>query len=736
MELNVTRRGFVGATATAALASVATAGVAAPNQALAEAAEADTAAAFTKLNPQSDAYKAYTTDFAALYEPLQIGTHTLRNRYVKSPAGSDTLDNNYAAETGELNEGFLAYYENFAKGGAALVFMETAISKMISVKVTADGPSTSGWLFDGKKTIADRLRPLPERLHAAGALAGIQLGAGSFDPATATVEDLHWLQQTMIDLAVEYKGAGFDVVELHTSAGQSVKNLLVGRFNTREDEYGCQNVENRTRFLCEVIAGIKEACGPELAIQILMDAVEDNDASIGDNDCYITMADAVANAQAFEAAGADTFYLRLSVPGRHVSQFAPDLMFSGYKSAGITAYGTQFDYSQHFDGMVLGEYNGAAMLLKCAAELKKHTSKPVSCAGCMDPRLAPDLLTNAVANGEVDYFMMTRSLTVDPEMPNKLKEGRREDVAPCCHCLHCHAKGGPAVYTRDKGAEFCRVNAKTQFAYTDAMPEGYEVLPAATAKKVVVVGAGPAGLEAARVAAERGHNVTLIEKSGILGGLLPVARAYKGEHECLGDLIDYLVIQCEKLGVEIVTGVEADAATVASYNPEAVVVAVGGKREQHIDGAMGFDQVMGAELGERIAIVGGGLQATDLALYLIAQGKKVQIVHDQPQSELAKEQSMWVRTYVIPHLCSQGVKIWNSCTVDGLGEDGLAITQNTGVQQLLKVDTVIEVCDMVPNTALADELAATYETYTVGDAANPWNIALAIRTGNFAARKI
>ena len=732
-KANVTRRDFL---TTAALAG----GVAAAGMSLQPSAAKAEEAAAPVLNPQVEDYTTCTTDFAALYEPLQIGPLTLRNRFVKSPAGSDTLDINYCIENSELNQNFLDYYQGFAKGGAALVFMETAISKMISFGVNDEGRYTKGWFFDDPKPISEKLAPLTERIHGEGALAGIQLGAGTFDIAAAPIEDLQWIKETVVFLSTEYQKAGFDVIQLHSSATNTLKNFLVGRVNTREDEYGCQSVENRTRFTCELIQAIKEAC-PGIVIQILMDGVEDNDQLIGDNDTYITIEDSVANGLAFEAAGADTLYLRISVPGKHVSQFAPDLLFSGYKCEGVTGFGTRFDFSQHFGGMIQSEYSGTAVLLKCAAEFKKHLGIPISAAGCMDPRLAPDLINNAIADGKIDYLMMTRSLTVDPQMPIKLQEGRRDEVAPCCHCLHCHNKGGNPLYTRDNGAEYCRVNAKTQLAFTEAMPEGYQLLPAETPKKVVVVGGGPAGMEAARIAAQRGHTVTLFEKDDTLGGLMRTAHAYKGDHERLGDLIDYLAHQQELWGVNVVLGTEATPEVIAAENPDVVIVAVGGKRESRLEGAGGvpvvaFDDLATADLGERVVILGAGAQALDATLWLQANGKKVQIVHGDPASEVAKEQSMWVRTYAIPQVESQGTRIWNECTVDGVSEDGVAITMKTGVQKVLPCDSVVEIYDMLPNTELADALAGQYDVYSVGDCAEPWNIGLAIRSGNLTARKI
>lgn len=330
MATRLTRRSLVKGAALTGAAAISSAHIASFRAQPALAAET---AAANVLNPQVTDYTSCSTDFAPLYEPLQIGALTLRNRFVKSPAGSDTWSADVAAETGALNDNMLDYYESFAKGGASLVFMETAISKLISIKINEEGRQTAGWLLEDMATIGEKLAPLTERIHAHGAYAGIQLAVGSADVATCTVEDLQWLQQTAVQVAQGYQQAGFDIIELHSSATQFMKNMLTGRFNTREDDYGTQSVENRTRFTCELIGLMKEALGADFPIQILMDAVEDNDTLIGDNDKYITIEDAIANAQAFEAAGADTFYLRLSVPGKHVSQFAPDLMFTGSTSA-------------------------------------------------------------------------------------------------------------------------------------------------------------------------------------------------------------------------------------------------------------------------------------------------------------------------------------------------------------------------------------------------------------------
>lgn len=741
----ITRRRFLGTAAatalgTAFLASAGTvAGCSSSPSTASGGKSGGTGISFVdQLNPQDDSYSTNTTDYSAIFEPLTIGKLKLRNRIVKSPAGSDT----WVPVGDKLNDNYLDYYENFAKGGSSIVFLESAISKFFSITIKGNTRTVSGWLLKDIQKIPTLMAPVVERVHKHDSYIGFQLAAGTADVATMTVDDIVWLQDLMAQISLQLKNGGFDIIQLHSSATQVMKYFLTARINTRKDKYGADTVENRTRFTCEVIQKIKAACGKDFPVQVLMDACEENDNTLGDDDMYITLEQAVENAKAFEKAGADCFYLRQSVPGMHICQFAPDLMHSGFRCNGVTGYGTMYDFSQHFGGTLEGNRSGCAMLLKATAEFKKNLKSPIAAAGYMDPRTAPDLMNDAIANGQLDYLMITRPLTVDPELPNKLQDGRHDEVAPCCRCMHCHNKGGDASYDyTGKGIELCRVNAATQRAYTDEMPEGYEPTPATKKKKVMVIGGGPAGMEAARIAAQRGHTVTLYEKDSALGGLVREAHAFKGEHERLGDLITYLSHQQDVKGVTVVTGTEVTPETVASEKPDTVIVAVGGKRESKLQGnstvtVMGIDDIGATPIGDKVVICGGGAQATDCALFLLAQGKKVQIVHSGVRSDIDKEQSTWVRTFLTPQLYAKGVKFWNSSKVKSIDDDGMTITDSMGTQTVLECQTVIECYDMLPNTDLYDALSKKYETYAVGDCKAPFNIAQAIATGNLTARKI
>ncbi len=677
-------------------------------------------------NPTDESYDTYTTDYAALFEPLTLGSLTLRNRFAKSAAGSDT----FLPGTTELNDNFLDYYENFAKGGTAMIWIEGDPTNLYNVSV--EDHSVSGFL--AADNAAELIKPIADRIHAAGGFVGLQFFTMSFTCNDLTKDDIAFVKEKIVDLAKKLHDGGFDAFEMNASAAHFGNSFLSRATNLRDDEYGASSVEDRTRFHTELIKEIKAACGNDFVVQFLINGVEENDQPIGQNDKMITIEEAIENAQALEAAGADSFYIRSSVPKMHIAQFAPDLEFAGYNMEGNNALGSRFNYAKHYEGMAEGRYSGCAFNLKIAAEIKKNVNVPVGCSGYMDPRTAPDLMNNAVKDGLIDFMLMTRPLTVDPEMPNKLQEGRRDEVAPCTRCMHCH--------DRSKGGrEVCRVNAATQRAYTDEMPEGYELPAATSSKKVVVVGGGPAGMEAARIAALRGHDVTLYEKDSTLGGHVKTANVYKGSHERLQDLIDYLVRQQELCGVNVVTDTEVDAATIKDASPDVVLLATGGTRVTKLNGSgnvsvVGIDTLTGSELGEDIIICGSNVQAIDCAAYLVAQGKNVQIVNDQPAERLGYGQSYWFRTYVIPALQDQGVRIWNSTTVNAVTDEGLEVTLDSGCSKVLPCSCVVECYDMTPNTDLADALSGSCDVVAIGDCNEPNNIAYAIAAGNLAARAL
>ncbi|MBR2789067.1 MAG: FAD-dependent oxidoreductase [Eggerthellaceae bacterium] len=733
----ISRRNFIGA----GVAAVGAAGVATlsgcnktPAPAPAPEIPRDSATLTVELNPQEEILQT-ETDFSPLFQTLKVGNLEFRNRFVKTSAGSDVW--NPEPGSHELNANYLDYYENFAKGGCAVVYLESAIAKFTSLNAMTR--TISGWLYeDGFEGIPAKMKPVADRVHAHGAYLGYQFGPCTVDIEKGTKEDIQWSAETCGKVAAAMQAAGVDIICLHFANGPA---WLTQRGNVRTDEYGWQSVENRTRFHCEHIKAVKAATNG-MPVQILMDTVEENAQELGNSDGYITIEESVENAKQFIKAGADALYLRSNVVGRHVCQFGPDMYFSGFHCEGTDGFGTRLNFKTHFDGMFESRYSGAGVLLNCAEYFKKHgITVPVGVAGYEDPRTAPNLIVGAIREGKADFLMMNRPLTVDPEYVNKLAAGKRDEIAPCTRCLHCHFKGIPAEFG-GSGPEWCRVNPITQRAYVD-FPEGYVIPPAATPKKIVVVGAGPAGLEAARTAAIRGHQVTLLEKKSSLGGLVNTAHAFKGEHERLGDLVAYWTKQMEVQGVTVKTGVEADLAAIQAEKPDGVIIATGGKLPTGRVSAAGNIKLYSADNAASVAedniiLLGAGAQAVDIAMFLIAQGKTVRIVHEGEKTDIGKEHSAWMRLFNIQYLYNQGVKIYNCAKDIKVTADGVTWMKPSGIPKTIACDAVIECWDREPDTDLLKAVqGAGIEAIAAGDCAendDHRSISMAVKNGHIAGR--
>ena len=732
MSIKISRRDFLKGTAAGAMGLAVTGLIGKNVPAYAEDAPVVTPQeAIAKLNPQDYDYRSKDTDLSHVFSPWKLGKIELSHRMVKSAAGSDTGNN---------PDEFLAYYEDFANGGVEMIWVEDFVELYNNFQNPRKKP---------KETIP--LKELADRLHAKGAHVGYQLSCmgqkfSGFDPATAaqyesahaehlTLDEIHMLQEDFIAGAKYIQEQGFDAVEIN-AAGNNIGQAFFSRMrNYREDEYGPQSFENRARFVSEIIQGIKKECGEDFIVQVLINVIEENDVEMGDSTLSTTVEE---NCKMLEAAGADSLHLRLGPLGRHICQFASELYFTGYGIEGTTGYGTQFDFSRHWQGKLVANHSGCGLLLNIVQEVKQAVSIPCGGVTYMDPAHAPKFFDDAIAEGKLDFMMMTRSLCCEPQYVNKLREGRLDEIAPCTRCLHCHFD-----YDEDgKVYEHCRVNATTQRAYREAMPEGPIPLPADGEKKVMVVGGGPAGMEAARIAAERGYDVTLYEKKGFLGGLLPFASVIKGPHENLDDLLAYLKRQQELKGVKVVTGQEVDADFIKAEAPDVVILAVGGVRDTlGLESTAGtkvvpIDAVMKADMvGQEVTIVGGNCQAVDMAQFLNAHGKHVTIVSPESKDKLDKGQSAWVKTFTLPMLYTRGTRLWPNAQIVGIGDGTVTIHGETGVDMTIACDTVIEAMDMLPNKAIAEGLDGI-EVYCVGDCEKPWNIAEAIAAGNLTARKI
>ena len=739
---SISRRDFLkGAFATAATAVVTTS---LPSVAFADdkAAEVTTQTVPSEpvpLNPQDYNIAECTIDDfskSEFFKPWKFGPLTVNGKLIKSAAGSNYLP-------GVSPEEVADEYGTFARNGIALVWVEDFVN------LYSKYPALYKVLT--RETCEEHLKQLTTAVHDAGGLFGYQLsqmGAqySGFDPAEheqfagaeaqdLTKEEIAAVIEEFADSALFLKEHGFDAVEINAAGNNIGQAFLSRNRNKRTDEYGPDTPENRARFVTEMIQKIHELCGDDFPVQVLINGIEEMDKNIGQNYLMTTVAENKAICKILEDAGAASLHVRIGPCGQHVAEFAADMYFTGYGIDGTTGYGTQFDFSRHFQGKLRANHGGYGLMLDVAKELKSAVSIPVGTVCCLDPARFPDYFSQALEDGCCDFMLLTRPLQVDPEYAQKLKENRRDEIAPCTRCMHCH-------FDYDEQGNFyehCRVNAAHMRAHKEAMPEGRIPNKTENPKKVMVIGGGPSGMEAARIAAQAGHDVTLYEKNGYLGGLLIFANAIKGPHENLDNLRKYLIRQLEVKGVNVVTGKEVDTAFIQSEAPDVVILAAGGKRDTlGLESTTGtnvvaMDDLMSAEIGQNVVIVGGNAQAVDTAMYLLAKGKNVQIVTPEDSTLLGKGHSNWVKTFEVPAITAKGARIWQNATVKSVGDGEVVIDGGYAVDQTIACDTVIEAMDMLPNKDVLDGLSGI-ETYAVGDCEHPFNIAEAINNANLVAR--
>lgn len=737
----ISRRSFLGLGAAATVGAMAAGTVTgcAPQQATPSGEKQTSAEQARERNPQDDSYTSYTTDYAALFSPIEIGGKTLKNRIVKAGATSRTV-----SQGAGFSDDVKNYYGRIAEGGTALIWMDPFVD--------FTGKAASGNTPLATDADAALIKEFTDSVHEQGALIGMQLvgfwnQASCDGPITApfenylatrkmmSIDEIHSFQEDFIHRAVMLQKAGFDGVELNAGCDHTFASFLSRHYNTqRDDEYGPQSFENRARILTEIIAGIKAACGSDFLVEVLFNGIEENVEYLGDSDDCMKLGEAVEFAKLFEQAGADMLEIRYAAIGYHAA-FFPDVMH--VCEHGNTGYGTAVDFSRHFEGLVNGQYDGACALLGLAAEIKKAVGIPVGTVGNMDPRLAPDLIDNALANGDIDYIVVNRALMCDPDMPSKLQEGRRGEVAPCNHCLTCLQAVLPHPVTVG-----CRCNATFGRVKDGGIETSARPVPAETPKNVMVIGGGPAGMEAARIAASRGHAVTLYEEDDSMGGRMTFAATVKGPHEKIADFTAYLQRQLEVTGVEVKTGKTVDAALVDEIGPDAVIVAVGGIRpELDLPGASENTVVLSIEeagssqdLPDDIVIVGDNHHAVDMAINLTGKGKKITVLSPRTEEFYDVEHPSWIRYSMKNWFTGKGGAIYYEPEIVSVDEGSITIRTAYGIERTVACGAIVNCQAMEANTELFDAVSSSYEAYNIGDSATFSTIAEAISAGNQAGR--
>ncbi len=628
-----------------------------------------------------------------LCQPFKIGAMELKNRMVMPP-----MVTRYATADGFVTKRTVNYYEARAKGGIGLIIVEATY-------VHEKGPLFPSELGLSDDKFISGMKELTGAVHGYGAKIAIQLvhggrmtaislsgvqpvapsaiaAPGGDKPREITVPKIKEIVKAFAAAAVRAKKAGFDGVEIHGAHGYLIDQFISPLSNHRRDAYG-GSVENRARLLIEVIKAVKEAAGPDFSVWCRINGKE---YGVEDGE---TLEDAKKVAAMAEAAGAAAIHVSAGGPANPANTTTP--VFK------------------------------PAVIADLAAGIKEAVRVPVIAVGRMTPEAGEKLLEE----GKADFIAFGRALFADPELPNKTCAGKLGEIRPCILCMRCRDD----LRHSDTLGIRCTVGAPT------GREEQYTFAPAGKPKRVLVVGGGPAGMEAARVAATRGHKVTLWEKESYLGGqMMPAAIAPHKDRA--GALTDYFTVELKNLGVNVKLRQEATTEKIKKIAPDALVVATGvnatfpeipGLKEAHA--VMATDVLQGkARAGSRVVIIGGELVACEVAEYLAGKGKKVTMM--RRGAEIAANVGLATRIYLMKRLQDEGVTMLTNISYDRATDKGIEITTKTGQKKLIEADTIVIAAGAAPNQTLYHEIMGKVpELYQIGDCVTPRNIAEAIREG-------
>jgi 2,4-dienoyl-CoA reductase (NADPH2) len=697
--------------------------------------------------------------FSKLLEPGQIGKVRTRNRIYKSAAATFCFSD---TEFDSLNDNVLSFYGALARGGVGIISMETP---------TVDFPHgcryRARYRMDDDKYIPG-MKILVDLIHSHGCPTFLQMEHEApwqnplLDGFPATYEgppmgasavkitslgdchrdlirplavpEIQEIVQKYINAAERAQKAGYDGVDLNMASSHVVHNFLSPFWNRRDDEYGGTQ-KKRARFLIEIITGIKERCGTDFPIVVCLNGFETGYPIGVDDDKCLGHEQGLENAKWAVEAGADAVMVRSHWLGLHVPGYLTDHMF--YPEAQVPVD----SMSPHY----YAKERGKAAMRLLSEEYKKVLGVPIILIGYVTPELGEQMLEQ----GKTDFVGMNRPLFCDPDLPNKLKAGRPKDIRPCTRCGTCLNRSGEEVESH------CRANAAFGFGYPD-------LEKAPTKKKVVVVGGGPAGMEAARVAAERGHNVTLVEKASHLGGLMPLAGLIKGlELEDLPALVRWFGRQLDQSGVKVELGTEATAETIRALGADAVILATGGGLNSPlVEGekskvvtmpelhkrvkpwlrlfgprVLGWATRYWLPIGKKVVVVGAGLHGMEMTEFLVKRGRTVTVL--EPTKRIGEGCIDFRLGLLMNWLERKGVTIITEAKNIRATTVGVSYEDKDGFRHEIEAETVMPTAPLLPNEGLYKALEGKVpELYLIGDGKEAGMIVNAIRSGYQTARLV
>ncbi len=642
-----------------------------------------------------------------LFSPIKIGETTIKNRVFMPPISTNLADKGY------VTDALVKHYAARAKGGVGLIVTEVTTVEPTYVYLPGDMSIADDSFIPGWKKLTDAVHQygtkiLPQLFHPAYMAFPIpgtpRLIAPSFvgpyyakeAPRPVTVEELHTIIKQFGEAALRVKKAGADGVEIHAAHAHGLLGgFLSPLYNKRTDEYG-GDINGRLRLTLEVIREVRKTCGSDFIIDVRISGDEYSDGGLNLND-------AIYVSKQLEKAGVDM----LHVSGGTTIK----------RGSSIPAPGTK-----------MGSHSALS------AEIKKYVSIPVATVGRItEPWIAEEL----IANGKADICMIGRANLCEPEFCNKAQAGKIDEIRPCIGCLRC--LNGIMFGKRVS----CTVNPSFELENEDTL------LPADTKKNVLVIGGGPAGMEAAFVAAKRGHHVVLADKQDALGGTVRIAAVPIAKQD-LTQLIKYQAHKLEQAGVEVLLNTEITLEAIKEQYADYEIILCGGSTPivpsfmtEFKDYMTADDVLYGRKFpGRKIVIIGGGSVGCETADYLAPIlndrfPRNREIILIEMAHEIMANESGPGRSLLVQRMMEKGIQIICDAKVEEVSNDTIQYSKDGVDYQITDADTLVLAMGYRPNVTLQEQLEDAGISYAVlGDCKKLGNIKDAISEGYEYARTL
>jgi 2-enoate reductase len=649
--------------------------------------------------------------YDALFKPLKIGNVELTNRIVMAPMAVDYM----VDSDGNLNQRVVDYYLERARNGVGLIIcslfkVENRIEALeaCAPMITEASLGFLGEICDVAHTFGTKifvqLTAGYGRVTVPATLRGPCVSASAtpnfWDPSlicrALSAGEIGDIVSAMGDSAQLALKAGVDGIELHGHEGYLFDQFTSALWNQRTDRYG-GNLENRLRFSIECLEEIRRQVGNRLAVQYRFGLKHYmKDANHG-----------ALPGEAFEEAGRD-------VP--EGLEMAKALEQAGFDALHVDAGCYESHYWPHPP-----IYQKHGCMVDMAATAKSAVSIPVIGVGRLDD---PQTAQNALADGAMDMVAVGRGFLADPRWADKVRRGEVEDIRPCVACFD----GCFGNYAKTRHIS-CAVNPSV------GRERAYRLTPAADPCEVMVIGGGIAGLEAARVASMRGHRVSLYERDTALGGLVRHA-AIPDFKKDLRRLLEWYTRQAERHGVQVHLGTEATPELIRSLSPPVVIVATGAEPVLPDLAGIDHDFVTTAvellkgtsSVGDRVAILGGGLSGCEIAIWLSEMGKQVTLIELLPELMTGGiHVPSQVKLMTMDLLTRWDVEVMTDSRIEEITPDGVRIVRAESTQACIETDSVVLAAGMAANRTLAERISVDVERmYCIGDCRQPRNVMNAV----------